>query len=213
MAVFRHRIDLIPTLHALLISFAQLTVYAWIDSPMGLLIAGLIMTPLCFFTVPITHNHFHSAIFSRQSLNRVIELLLFFQNGFSEGSWKPTHNLHHAHYLNHRSSAELLDPNAWLNVSTGQKVKLRQYVIPFVLGHWKRHASMKCGRLKYGSSWKVRIIRLLIVFALIWLHPLGAFCIFIVPMVVSQVLTAMHSYYQHAGLDTDEPMAASFNYH
>lgn len=213
MPILKVKIDLIPTLHALSVALAQVTLYVWIESPTGLLIAGLLMTPVCFFTVPITHNHFHVAIFHESSLNRTIELILFFQNGFTEGTWKTTHNLHHAHYLNQRRCQELRDPNAWLDASTGHKLQLHRYVIPFMLGHWKRHSSMNLGRLKRGSSWNIRLVRLFVLLALILLHPFAAFCLFLFPMAVSQFLTAVHSYYQHAGLDTDDPYAASFNYH
>jgi fatty acid desaturase len=213
MSVFKHKIDLLPTLHALCVALTQLTLYVWIESPAWLLVAGLLMTPVCFLTVPITHNHFHVPIFNRQPLNRAIELILFFQNGFTEGSWKPTHNLHHAHYLNRRSSPERRDPNSWVDAPTGHKLKLRQYVFPFMLGHWKRHPSMSFSRLRRGSSWEVRLVRLLVMLGLILVHPFAACCLFLGPMAISQVLTAVHSYYQHAGLDTDDPYAASFNYH
>lgn len=213
MFVLKQKIDIIPSLHALLILLAQLTLYKSLESPASLVIVGLLITPICFFTVPIIHNHFHVAIYRKQSLNRLIELILFFQNGFTEGSWKPTHDLHHACYLNQRGAPELRDPNNWVDPTTGQKLSLHRYIIPFMLGHWKRHPSMSRKRSRYRSSWAVRIIRLLVLLALVLAHPLGALCIFLMPMSLSQVLTAVHSYYQHAGLDTDDPYAASFNNH
>jgi len=213
MPIFKHRIDLIPSLHALAVTVLQLTLYFSVETPPVVLMAGLLIAPLCFLTVSITHNHFHVAIFNKLSLNRTIEMILFFQNGFTEGSWKPTHNLHHAYYLNRPGVRELQDPNNWRDVSTGYKRHLCRYIFPFILSHWKRHASMSKARLRHGSSWNTRLVRISIVLLLIWLHPLGAICLFFLPMALSQFLTAIHSYYQHAGLDTDNPYHASFNYH
>jgi fatty acid desaturase len=82
-----------------------------------------------------------------------------------------------------------------------------------MLSHVKTHASMGGTRRQYGGSWKVRTLRALVILILIVVHPLAAVCLFLGPMAVSQFLTAVHSYYQHAGLDTNDPYGASFNYH
>jgi fatty acid desaturase len=213
MSVVKFKADRLPIFHLVIVFLTQLTLYVGIQSPVGLLIAAVVMTPICFLTVPITHNHFHLAIFNKQSLNRIIELILFLQNGFTEGTWKPTHNLHHAHYLDPRARAERHDPNTWIDAKTGTQLELYRYVIPFMWGHFRRHASMSGRRLKYGSSWSVRVVRALVLAALIVIHPFAALCLFFLPMAVSQLLTAIHGYYQHAGLETDDPYEASFNYH
>ena len=153
------------------------------------------------------HNHQHVPPFRHALLNRLLTLMYGFQTGAITNLWVLHHVLgHHRHYLDPRR-----DQNRWRRVD-GTPMSLLEYTVNITVTSYPR--ALRVGR-KFRRQRRVLLLSglltLLMLGAALYCRPMPALFVFVLPMALSLVLTGMNTYYQHFGLATRDPLAASYN--
>jgi fatty acid desaturase len=203
--VFREPIDAVPAAIILAVFGIQLTVFASVESPLYVLAAAALLFPVQVNFAGMCHNHHHRNTFRHAVTNRAFEVVMFLQLGMLPYGYTLHHNIgHHRHYRD-----QTRDSNRWQRADGG------------TMGAWE-FASRLClhmyptviriGRLHPALFRKFRRMALvcgLVLAALVAIEPLNAFLVFVLPLPAALLLQAQATYYQHAGLDSPDPLHAS----
>lgn len=207
MNIFRYPEDRLPTALIISITVADLLVFWFVRSPWWV-IAWMLVTLLAKSMVCAwNHHHQHVPTFRMVWLNRLMEIVYALQTGISTNGWVLHHNLgHHLNYLDQSK-----DESAWKDRSGKPMGTLRYTATVALTGYWRaylagrRHPKYQRGFL---SGAAITAFILLLLATIDWLNTL---ILFLVPMAAGLFVTAWHTYYHHAGLDTDDPFRASHN--
>lgn len=205
--MFRYSADRLPVFIILSLSLLDFFLYFTVESVWVLLAYWLLMIfpkgKICAFN----HHHQHILTFKKKPLNRVLEFFYALHTGVTTNLWVLHHVLgHHHNYLD-----QTLDESRWKRKDGSQmgeieytlSVASTAYFRGYQVG--KRHPKVQRDFLIYGA------ITFAIVAALVAFKPLQGFFLFVLPMVCGLTLTAWATYEHHAGLDTDDEFAASYN--
>jgi fatty acid desaturase len=140
-------------------------------------------------------------------LNHLLELIFGFQTGVVTNGWVLHHVLgHHPNYLDQerdQSRWKRKDGQTMGEVEYSLFVALTAYPRAFQVGkRFPRHqrpflAMSLCHAMSSSFT-----------FYTIWVNALF---IYALPMMISLYITSWHTYYHHAGLDTDNDFEASYN--
>jgi fatty acid desaturase len=146
-------------------------------------------------------------MFRTTMLNRLLELIYGFQTGVVTNGWVLHHVLgHHPNYLDQerdQSRWKRKDGQAMGEVDYSLSVALTTYPRAFQVGkRFPRHQT------PFLAMSFVTLCFLLLFFYTNWVNALF---IFALPMMISLYITSRHTYYHHAGLDTDNDFEASYN--
>ncbi len=203
--VFREPIDAIPATAIVAVTAMQLAICFGVSDPRRVLLAVALLFPFQLNFAGMCHNHHHRSTFRRPLANRVFEVAMFFQLGMLPYGYTLHHNIgHHRHYRD-----QTRDSNRWRR-SDGS-----------VMGAWE-FAARLCIDM-YPTVWRIgrshpallrRFLRMAAVCAAIFatlvaLRPLNAVLVFVLPLPAALLLQAQATYWQHAGLASDEPLRAS----
>jgi fatty acid desaturase len=207
MSVFRYPEDRIPTLLIVGLSALDLLVFFTLSNPwivFGWMIAGL---PLKACVCSWNHHHQHLSFFRPVWLNRAMEVVFGLQTGISTNAWVLHHNLgHHLNYLD-----QTRDESAWKDRKGRTMGALRYTLTVAGTGYWRaylvgrRHPKYQRGFLTAGV---LMLVLLALLASINWFNTV---VLFIVPMAVGLSVTAWHTYYHHAGLESDDHLKASHN--
>jgi len=169
------------------------------------LIAVGLLFPFQLNFAGMCHNHHHRNTFRQPVLNRVFEVMMFFQLGMLPYGYTLHHNIgHHRHYRD-----QTRDSNRWRRDDGS------------VMGSWEFAARLCIAmyptvcRIGRGHPALFRKFRRMawicagILALFVALDPLRAFLIFALPLPPALLLQAQATYHQHAGLTTDDPLRAS----
>ncbi len=207
MSYFKYKEDIIPVY--IFVSLFILDVYMYI-----LWISWIYLWLYCIFSI-ITksciaawnHHHQHVQTFSLPILNRLLEIMYWFQTGIVWYGWVLHHNLwHHAHYQDQSK-----DESAWKSPK-GKRyspfmytwvVSVTAYYRAWLVG--KKHHKIQ----KYFLF--MCLIQLTILIVLIIIQPLQAIVIFLIPMITGIIITVYTTYHHHSGLESDNPYKSSYN--
>lgn len=153
------------------------------------------------------HHHQHLPTFKQPVLNRLLEIVLGFQTGITSHAWWLHHVVgHHQHYRDQER-----DESAWKTRSGRQMGTVEYGVVIAGTGYWR---AFKSG---FGYPQQMRIfvfmtlLQLALLTALFLYNPLNALFLFALPMAISLYITAWHTYYHHAGLESEDHYEASYN--
>lgn len=203
--IFKHSADRLPVAIILSVTLIDFIVFFNTQSA-GLLVAyWLIMIFPRGIICAWNHHHQHRNVFVQKSLNRILEFFYALHTGVTTNLWLLHHNMgHHRNYLD-----QTLDQSRWkrkdgstMNVfEYTLKVTLTAYFRGFQVG--KNYPKQQRQFLLYGT------VTLLLILALAIFNPVGTLFIVILPMITSLLYTSWTTYDHHAGLDTDDPFAAS----
>lgn len=154
------------------------------------------------------HHHQHVATFKNKYLNRALESIYAVQTGAMPLSWELHHNAgHHVNYLD-----QTKDESAW-KTKSGRTMGWLEYSLVVSLTAyprmWRKAEEAHPSKRHQFVLWAV-IVSLMLTLAFLW-NPLNTVIIYLVPMAVGLFVTAWHTYYHHAGLDTDDEYAATWN--
>jgi len=205
--LFRYDADRIPVLWFTLLFGLDLLVFFLVDS---LAFVGAWMVIGMFPKACISsfgHHHQHLPTFHQPILNRCLEIVLGFQTGATSHAWFLHHVVgHHQHYKD-----QALDESRWQR-EDGRTMGAHEYSAVLFGTSYARAftAGRRFPRLRLAFI----AMALLQVALLSWLFVLNwvnALLLFLLPMAVSLYITCWHTYYHHAGLDTDDDLRASFN--
>jgi fatty acid desaturase len=207
MRLFRHREDVLPVLCIVALSVADALVF--IEARSIWLLAGwlaLVIGPkacICAWN----HHHQHLLTFQHPWLNRLLELSYAFHTGITTNAWVLHHVLgHHVHYLD-----QTKDESAWKRPD-GTTMGELEYTVTIALTGYPRawRVGRRYPRYQPAFFGMGMVVALLLAAAFAW-NPLNAAFVFAIPMVAGYLITCWHTYCHHAGLDTDDPYAASHN--
>ncbi|HUK61830.1 MAG TPA: fatty acid desaturase [Dongiaceae bacterium] len=203
--VFREPIDALPAGVIFAVGIVQLAIFAAVHRPLAVLASVVVLFPFQLNFAGMCHNHHHRPTFRRPLLNRVFEVVMFLQLGMLPYGYTLQHNIgHHRHYLD-----QSRDSNRWRRADGG------------VMGPWA-FAWTLCVAM-YPTVWRIgrrhpvvfRKFRRMawicaaVLAALFALDPVNAVLVYVLPLPFALLLQAQATYYQHAGLDTDDPLRAS----
>lgn len=209
--VLRYTADRRPvtiTLVKLALHFA-----AFFFAPIWLAIVLLVPFSIAsFFIAPLNHHHQHFNTFHAAWLNRLYEVALSLQTGLSPYGWVLHHNLgHHRNYLNQHPSEEPVDESRWTR-RDGSTMNRVEYTIKLVASH--QIDIYKVGR-KHPKQWRNYLLMKVpvwsILAALLWMSPVNAILVFILPAFVALVHTSWATYEHHAGYHATDHHDASVN--
>jgi fatty acid desaturase len=145
--------------------------------------------------------------FKHKFFNRILETVYAFQTGITTNAWVLHHNLgHHVNYLD-----QTKDESGWKR-KDGTTMGELEYTIRLALSGYttaykvgKKHPKFQKGFISMGTF---VFLLLCLAFYLNWVNAL---LIFFIPMLIGYVATCWHTYFHHAGLDTDDHFEASYN--
>jgi fatty acid desaturase len=205
--MFRYRADVLPVSLIVLSFFVDVAVFFlapwWAALPWA--VVGLLPKAcICAWN----HHHQHVATFKGKYLNRALEVVYALQTGALPLAWELHHNAgHHVNYLD-----QTRDESRWKRAD-GRVMGAHEYAFDvFITAYpriWAKARQSSPAKRHQFVLWAV-IVALVIGAALAW-NPLNALILFVVPAAVGLYVTAWHTYYHHAGLDTDDEYAASWN--
>jgi fatty acid desaturase len=204
-AVFREPIDAVPVTVIATVALLQLAIFGVVHDPVRVLLAVGLLFPLQLNFAGMCHNHHHRNTFRRPLANRIFEIVMFFQLGMLPYGYTLHHNIgHHRHYRDQR-----VDSNRWRRPDGS------------IMGPWE--FAWKLCLAMYPTVWRIgrqhptvfrKFRRMAAVcaglFALaVAIDPVNAFLVWVLPLPVALLLQAQATYYQHAGLEHDDPLQAS----
>jgi len=203
--VFREPIDAIPVAAIVTVAVLQLAIFTLVHDPLHVLATVAALFPLQLNFAGMCHNHHHCNTFRHWLPNRALEVLMFFQLGMLPYGYTLHHNIgHHRHYRD-----QSVDSNRWRRPDGS------------IMGSWE--FAWKLCVAMYPTVWRIgrkhpavfRKFRRMawvcggLLTALVALDPVNALLVFVLPLPVALLLQAQATYYQHAGLETDDPLRAS----
>lgn len=208
--VFKHKEDRLPTLLIVTLTLVDFILYFTVESPWLLVGYWLLMIIPKGTICAWNHHHQHLSTFKSVALNRLMEQVYALHSGQTTNLWLLHHVLgHHMNYLD-----QTQDQSRWKR-EDGAKMGPLEYTLDVTLTAYYRayqvgkskpmHARHLRAFVLYGT------ITALIVLALLIAKPLQGFFLFALPMFCSLMFTAWVTYDHHAGLDTDDHFAASYN--
>ena len=153
------------------------------------------------------HHHQHVATFRHTLPNRCLELVYAFQTGVVTNGW----TLHHVlgHHVNYRDQE--LDESRWKR-NHGRPMGAIEYSVINSLTAYPRAFQVGKRFPKHQKPFLVMFFITLSILAFFFYHNwVNALFIFALPMVISFYITAWHTYYHHAGLDSETDLEASYN--
>jgi fatty acid desaturase len=207
MSVFRYRDDILPVAIFTAFFAADLSVFFLVQSKLLVLIWTLIGVLPKSLVSSYNHHHQHVPTFRKVWMNRLIDFMYGLQTGISGHAWVLHHVVgHHQNYMD-----QDLDESRWRDAQ-GRKMGVVRYSLITALTAYPRcfEVGPHFPRLfrTFLLSGSAVVIALGILFYLNWFNAL---MIFAIPMWVSLYNTAWHTYYHHAGLDTEDEFEASYN--
>lgn len=153
------------------------------------------------------HHHQHVPFFRSTLCNRLIEIVFGLQTGAVSMVWVLHHNIgHHDHYLDQSK-----DESAW-RASDGRIMSSTEYTWTLAatgyICAFRNSAEHPAIRRTFLFMTALHIALLAL---LVWVNPFNAVAIFIIPMVISFVMTCRHTYDHHAGCSESNEYEASNN--
>lgn len=207
MQLFKYKEDRIPT--AIIVGWflADLCVYFFAESLL-LACAWMLLgiwpkACICAWN----HHHQHLPTFRQEILNRLLEIAYAFHTGITTNAWVLHHVVgHHVNYLD-----QTKDESGW-KTRAGRKMGVFEYTMTIALTGYPRAVRLardfpRYQRAFFGMGALVAALLAL----LMWLDWRMATIVFALPMLTGYVITCWHTYYHHAGLDTDDHFQASYN--
>jgi fatty acid desaturase len=205
--MFRFSADRIPVAFVLAFSLVDFAVYFAVDSLSWLLVYMVVMIVPKGIVCAWNHHHQHTKTFHSTMLNRVLEFFYALHTGVTTNLWVLHHVLgHHRNFLD-----QTRDESAWKRAD-GTEMGVLEYT--FTIAGTAYQRGFKVGKkfprvqrdfVTYG------LLTLLGLIALCVYRPLPALMVFVVPMILSLLFTAWVTFDHHSGLDTHDPMCASYN--
>lgn len=207
MQIFRYKEDRIPTLIIIALFLVDFSVYLFVDNLW--IVTGVMLLSLgpkaCICSW--NHHHQHLSTFIQTFPNRLLEIVYAFHTGITTNAWVLHHVLgHHVNYLDQKK-----DESTWMR-KDGTKMNAFEYTIKLAISGYYRAYNVGKRHERYQKTFiSMGTVVLILLGILLIINWVNALIIFIIPMVIGYLITCWHTYYHHAGLDTDNHEEASYN--
>ena len=205
--MFRYTADRLPVTIILVLSCIDFFLYFLVEQTWVLVVFWLAMIipkgKICAWN----HHHQHTPTFKKKPMNRLLEFFYALHTGVTTNLWLLHHVLgHHHNYLD-----QTKDESRWMRKS-GKMMGEIEYTLNVAATAYPR--GFKVGR-RYPKLQKAFIgyttLTLIIVTALVYIKPVPALLLFVLPMISGLLLTSWATYEHHSGLSTDNDFEASRN--
>ncbi|MEW6999070.1 fatty acid desaturase [Colwelliaceae bacterium BS250] len=207
MTFFKYKADYVPVFLLCMIFVLDLVVFFYAEhlwQVVTWLIIGIApKSVFCSFS----HHHQHLETFNQPILNRLIEVPYACITGITSHLWY----LHHVvgHHMNFMDQTK--DESRWKRAN-GKTMTELEYAFSVWITSYAR--AVMVGK-RFPKQMKTFVIMTLIQLGLLTvlfiINWQNALFVYLLPMAISLFLTAWLTYYHHAGLDTQDEFAASFN--
>lgn len=206
-SIFRFEVDRLPVLVFALLFGLDLAVFALVSSWPWVIAWAVLSVPSKVCIAAWNHHHQHVPFFRSNICNRLIEVVFGLQTGAVANVWVLHHNFgHHDHYMDQEK-----DEAAWRDAD-GQAYSANEYTWKLAVTGY--YCAFRNGAAHPGIRRTFVVMTLLhvaVLAALLVINPFNALAIFIIPMLISFVMTCRHTYDHHAGCSEDDEYAASNN--
>ena len=205
--MFKYRADQLPVAIILAISGIDFFLYFSVEAIWVLAAYWLMMVipkgKICAWN----HHHQHTPTFKQEGLNHILEFFYALHTGVTTNLWLLHHVFgHHKNYLDQSK-----DESRWQHES-GEKMGMIEYTWNVFITAYPR--GFVVGK-RFPKFQKKFVFFAVLTFAavvfLIWLKPLPALFLFVLPMICSLILTSWATYHHHSGLSTENKFEASRN--
>ncbi len=207
MSNFRYQSDKLPLLIFVLFFACDLAAFFLLANKWLVVLWALIGVLPKSLVSSYNHHHQHVPTLKKPWMNRVLDLMYGLQTGICGHAWVLHHVVgHHQHYLDQEA-----DESRWKDAQ-GKKMGEFRYSLITALTAYPR--CFQVGPLfprqfkTFLLSGSLLLFTLGILFAINWFNAL---VIFAIPMAVTLYNTAWHTYFHHAGLETENEFEASYN--
>ena len=205
--IFRYAADRLPVSIILTLSCIDFCIYLWVDITWFLVVYWLLMIIPKGYICAWNHHHQHKLTFKKSYLNRILEFFYALHTGATTNVWVLHHVLgHHCNYMDQDK-----DESRWRK-KTGETMNVIEYIASVALtSYWRAFKVSK----KFPAIGKTFVIYGVLTFGIVtlltWFKPMSALFLFILPMMISLLLTAWGTAIHHRGLDSDNHFFASRN--
>jgi fatty acid desaturase len=207
MTFFRYKEDRIPVAIIVSLFFFDLLFFFMAQKLLVVFSWAAFSFSLKLFICAWNHHHQHCPTFHQKFLNRLLEIVYTFHTGITTNVWVLHHNLgHHVNYLDQEK-----DESRWRR-KDGTQMGLWEYTAVTAITGYYRSLCVGKKYPKYLTDLVgMGILNGLILLGLLWLNPVNATLIFVIPMLLAYIGTCGTTYFHHAGLETDDHLHASHN--
>lgn len=205
--MFKYQQDKLPIAIILGFTVLDFAVYFMVNSLTFFVIYWLVMIVPKGVISPWNHHHQHVLTFNSDVLNRLLEQFYSLHTGVTTNLWVLHHNIgHHQHFLDQPA-----DPSRWKR-DDGSTMGELEYAL--VIAGTSYYRGFLVGK-KFPKILRTHLlytaITFMVVGALMLYRPIPGLFVFVLPMIGSLIFTAWVTYDHHAGLDTPDTFAASYN--
>ena len=207
MQIFRYKADIIPALVIIALSIADFTVFFTAKNQLLVAIWAFVgiwpKACICSWN----HHHQHVPTFLHTPLNRFMDLIYAFHTGITTNTWVLNHVLgHHVNYLDQEK-----DESAWMR-KDGTKMGTIEYTLSIALTGYTRAFKVGKKHPKFQKTFlSMGFLTAALLIGMFFINWYNALLIFALPMLIGYIITCWHTYYHHAGLETDDHLEASYN--
>lgn len=207
MTFFRYPTDRLPVTIILGLTGLDFLMYFLVDNLYVLAAYFIVMIIPKGCICAWNHHHQHTKTFRQTFLNRVLELSYALHTGVTTNLWL----LHHVFGHHHNYLDQTKDESRWKR-RDGTPMGMWEYTLSVAgTSYYRGYLVGKKYPTHYRAHLTWTIVTLVIVAALTWFNPVAAILLFILPMIISMLITAWATFDHHAGLDSDDDMTASYN--
>ncbi|MEL6858329.1 MAG: fatty acid desaturase [Pseudomonadota bacterium] len=206
-SLFRFTEDRLPVAIFLALFAVDLLVFAVVSSWPLVLAWAALSVPAKVCIAAWNHHHQHVPFFRSTLCNRLIEIVFGLQTGAVANVWVLHHNLgHHDHYMDQSK-----DESAW-RAPDGRVMSTNEYTWKLALTGYVCAIKNSAEHPGIRQTFLLMLgLHVALLAALVWINPFNATAIFIIPMLISFVMTCRHTYDHHAGCSETDEYAASNN--
>jgi len=207
MQLFRYKEDRLPTFLITALFLADMLVYFYAQNVWYVIAWMLFALAPKACICSWNHHHQHLPTFIQAFPNRLLEIIYALHTGITTNAWVLHHVLgHHVNYLDQNK-----DESGWKR-KDGSVMNVFEYTMTIAATGYVRAYEVGKRYQRYQSLFfSMSTVTALILAVLLYLNWLNALIVFLIPMLAGYVITCWHTYYHHAGLDTDDHHEASYN--
>ena len=205
--MFRYAADRLPVLIITLLFAVDVGVYALVDSLWFLAAWMLIGIVPKGYICAWNHHHQHVAVFKHTLLNRALEVMYGLQTGATSHAWVLHHSIgHHTRYLD-----QATDESRWRG-DDGEPMAAARYTLVTALTAYPRAWAVSRDYPKIRRTFATMLVVTgAVVAGLVVLRPLPALFVFVLPMIISLLVTTWATHAHHSERSTESHFVASTN--
>lgn len=203
--LFRNPVDIWPAALIVALFAGLFAIYAYVDNIWWMIAASVLLLPARLSIVAYNHNHIHSFTFVSPALNRVLEIMMFFQTGTTPFSGTLNHIVgHHANYFNPK-----LDTLNWTRPD-GSTMGAHEFTIKAALWHYPSCIPLSRGKKALRRNFIIYTALCAVLLAAVTIYdPVASLVVFIVPMLMMIYVLKYAAYAHHSGLPMGDDYTGS----